>query len=349
MGPTAEARHLSFDPIALIERAYQHYPDGSCWLQGAIEDVVQAIDPSCLAALSYVHGDQGPGEPILVRPSAGVSPEQAKQLVAMGFATSTPEEDRLIAAACRKPGINSLRQILGDAAMDSWLARRPERPAPFADAVAVMLPGPDAKPLVLTVTCAKPRRIQAAEQALWHRIAIHWSAGWRLALRGSAAEAEDVEAILNPDGHVAHATGRGATAQGRELLGQAVKDIDRARSRSGRSDPLGALALWQGLLAGRWSLVDQFDSDGRRFILARRNEPGLPGQGALTRRQQQVVFYASLGLSNKETAYALGLAENTVCAHLATGLARLRIKSRAELIRASGDLATEALATLTAR
>jgi DNA-binding CsgD family transcriptional regulator len=337
---------LSLDPIALIERGYQHYPDDSSWLQGAIEDVVQELDPTCLAALSYVHGIHGPEEPIVVRPSAGVSTEQAKRLVATGFATSTPEEHRMIATACRKPGLSSLRQILGDTSMDSWLARRPERPSPFADAVAVMLPGPEGKPLVVTVTCARPRRIHDAEQALWHRIAIHWSAGWRLAGRAPDADAADVEAILTSEGKVAHASGPGATKQGHELLRQATRDIDRARSRKGRSDPLEALALWQGLLAGRWSLVERFDTDGRRFMLACRNEPGLPASASLTRRQRQVVFYASLGLSNKEIAYALGLAENTISAHLSGGLARLRIKSRAELIRTSSELATAALAAL---
>ena len=335
-----------FDPVALIERAYQHYPDASSWLHGAIEDVAQAIDPSCLAALSYVHGSQGPEEPIVVRPSAEFSPEQAKRLVAMGFATSTPEELAMVAAACRKPGINSLRRIFGETRMDGWLARRPERLPSVQDAVAVMLPGPEGKPLMLTVTCAQPHRIHESEQALWHRIAIHWSAGCRLAGRTQHVEAEDVEAILTAEGQVAHASGLGSTPQARELLRQATKDIDRARSRRGRADPIAALELWQGLLAGRWSLVEHFDSDGSRFMLARRNDPGVPDPAVLTRRQRQVVFYASLGLSNKETAYALGLAENTISAHLAAGLARLRLKSRAELIRTSSELATEALEAL---
>lgn len=344
--PTAEER-LSFDPIASIEKAYQHHPDLSSWLTQAIEDVAQAVDPSCLAALTYVHGSQGPEEPIVVRRSAQLRPDQAKRLVAMGFATSKPEEDRLIAAACRKPGINSLRQILGDATMDDWLSRRPERPAPFLDAVAVMLPGPTGKPIVLTVTCAQPRRVQETEHALWHRIAIHWSAACRLAGRTPDVDADDVEAILTADGQLAHASGPGSTEAARELLRRATQDIDRARSRSGRSDPLAALDLWQGLLAGRWSLVEHFDTDGRRFVLARRNEPGVPAPAALTPRQQQVMFYASLGLSNKETAYALGLAENTISAHLAAGLARLGIPSRAELIRTSSELASVALSSLT--
>jgi DNA-binding CsgD family transcriptional regulator len=196
------------------------------------------------------------------------------------------------------------------------------------------------------MACAKSHWFDEAQQALWHRIAIHLSAGWRLAGRAPDADADDVEAILTADGRLAHASGPGASTQNRQLLRQATQDIDRARSRSGRGDPLAALELWQGLLAGRWSLVEHFDSDGRRFMLARRNDPGIPDAAALTRRQRQVVFYASLGLSNKETAYALGLAENTISAHLAAGLARLGITSRAELIRTSSEIASEALLAL---
>lgn len=80
--------------------------------------------------------------------------------------------------------------------------------------------------------------------------------------------------------------------------------------------------------------------------MVRRNEPGIRIPETLTSRQRQVVFYASLGLSTKETAYALGLAENTISAHLSAGLARLGIASRAALIRMSGDLASEALLAL---
>jgi hypothetical protein len=53
---------------------------------------------------------------------------------------------------------------------------------------------------------------------------------------------------------------------------RAAKAIDRARSRA-RSNEDEALELWQGLVAGRWSLVEQFDSDGRRFLVARKNDP----------------------------------------------------------------------------
>jgi DNA-binding CsgD family transcriptional regulator len=99
--------------------------------------------------------------------------------------------------------------------------------------------------------------------------------------------------------------------------------------------------LWRGLLAGRWSLVDHFDTDGRRFLLARKNDPDAPAPDALSARQRQVTFYASHGWSNAEIAYALGLAENTVSAHLHQSLKKLRL-SRSELIRLAGEFAEAA-------
>jgi DNA-binding CsgD family transcriptional regulator len=337
---------LKFDPIALIERAYEHRPDPSSWLQATTESVVQAVEPTCLAAMSYVIGSRGPEAPVAALATQALGLPEIQRMVSIGWATSSPEDAQAVMAACRKPGITSLRQILGARSIDRWLSRCLDRPPALVDAVGVLLMGPAGKPLLLSMACARERVLSDLEQTLWHRVAIHLSAGFRLAGRANESEAEDVEAILTPESRVAHARGAGATAQGRELLQQACKDIDRARSRRGRSDPFAALSLWQGLLAGRWSLVEHFDSDGRRFVLARRNDQGLPHPAALTRRQRQVVFLVSLGLSNKETAYALGLAENTISAHLTTGLLRLGIQSRAALIRISGGIAQGAATAL---
>lgn len=282
----------------------------------------------------------------MVSTKSKLGPEQVQRMVAMGYAVGTPADAAKLAAACRKPGVAGLRQIFGDPPIDDWVRRWHDGSTPFVDAIAVLLPGTDGKPIVLSMACAQARRFDESEQALWQRIAIHLGAGWRLAGRSSDAEADDVEAVVTPQGKVAHASGPGSTVKGRELLLQATRDIDRARSRRGRSDPVRALELWQGLLAGRWSLVEHFDSDGKRFMLARRNEPGITNPAGLTLRQRQVLFYVSLGLSNKEAAYALGLAENTISAHLAAGLTRLGIESRAELIRTSSELSARAFAAL---
>ena len=53
----------------------------------------------------------------------------------------------------------------------------------------------------------------------------------------------------------------------------------------------------------------------------------------LTRRECQVAGYAALGHSNKLIAYELGLAPGTVAYYLATAGGKLRVRSRAGLIR----------------
>lgn len=60
------------------------------------------------------------------------------------------------------------------------------------------------------------------------------------------------------------------------MVNEAVRRIDKARTASGRSDADTAMQAWEGLVRGRWSLVDRFDTDGKRFIVAIKNDPAHP-------------------------------------------------------------------------
>jgi DNA-binding NarL/FixJ family response regulator len=137
-------------------------------------------------------------------------------------------------------------------------------------------------------------------------------------------EALSSEAILRPDGTLEHATPAARSDAARASLRRAALAVDRARGKLRRRDPHEALAIWKGLVAGRWSLVDHFDSDGRRYLIAHRNDPEAPDWRGLTRREQQVLAYATLGHSNKLIAYELGLATSTVSVHLARARAKLK-------------------------
>ncbi len=95
------------------------------------------------------------------------------------------------------------------------------------------------------------------------------------------------------------------------------------------------------MVAGRWSLVDFIDRDGKRMILARENCPQVRDLQALTPIERSVVGYAALEHSNKHLAYELGLAPSTVASHLARALKKLRLTSRHDLIERFGALAKE--------
>ncbi len=167
--------------------------------------------------------------------------------------------------------------------------------------------------------------------ALFVRVAAHLASGYRLRRQGRRAELAP-EAILRPDGQVAHADGSAHSRQAREELRQAVLGVERARSLAVRRDPQEATMAWRGLTSARWSLVDHFESDGRRFIVAYRNDVVVPSRGALSGRELQVMGFAALGRTNKEIAYELGLSLATVRVLMHRCALKLGVRHRADAI-----------------
>lgn len=149
-------------------------------------------------------------------------------------------------------------------------------------------------------------------------------------LRGRAPTADDAEAVLTPDGRLLHAEGSATASPARGELRRAARDIDRARARHAPSRG-DVTTLWRCMVAGRWSLLDEFDHDGRRFLLAVPNEAESP-RATLSRREAQVLRELAKGRSNKEIAYALGLTPSTVATLVARAGRKRRVRSRVELV-----------------
>ncbi|HEY6462707.1 MAG TPA: helix-turn-helix transcriptional regulator, partial [Polyangiaceae bacterium] len=110
--------------------------------------------------------------------------------------------------------------------------------------------------------------------------------------------------------------------------------IDRARGRLRRVEPERALSLWKGLVAGTWSLVDQVDHDGRRFVVAKRNPIERRAWETLTARETQVLACAAEGHALKMIAYQLGISTSTAATDLACARRKLGFASRLELVAA---------------
>ena len=160
------------------------------------------------------------------------------------------------------------------------------------------------------------------------RLGAHIATGLRLQrVLGSAAfEDPSVEAILDPEGRPQHTVGMARMRGALESLRLSV--LARAREND---DELAADPAWNAVLAGRWSLVDRFDSDGRRYVIAYRNPPGVLDPRRLTPREEGVVALAAIGRSNKEIAGELGVTQSTVGTLLAGALAKLGLASRTML------------------
>jgi DNA-binding CsgD family transcriptional regulator len=170
------------------------------------------------------------------------------------------------------------------------------------------------------------------------RATAHLCSAMRLRRRASAGGAApdalptDVEAVLDPSGKVRHAQG-GAEGRGaRASLTEIVRRVEHARGRLRHTDPEEALAIWQALFDGRWSVVERTESDGRRLLLARRNPPGVLDPKALTQGERDALACAARGHSNKYIGYLLGVATSTVSSRLESAQRKLGLTSRREAI-----------------
>lgn len=162
------------------------------------------------------------------------------------------------------------------------------------------------------------------------RVAIHATTALRLRRALARESARDGEAVLTPSGKLEHATGAAKQPLAAQALREAAIAIDRARSQRDH-DPVGVTDLWKGLVDGTWSLVDRFDSDGKRYLIAMRNEPSGAILKTLSRPEAQIAALVALGRSSKLIAYELGLSPPTVSRHLGSAMSKLGVTSRAEL------------------
>jgi DNA-binding NarL/FixJ family response regulator len=194
----------------------------------------------------------------------------------------------------------------------------------IVDFIGLNACNPDGLGAMFASASEKRRSLRAAERLALSRLAGHLAACNRLV---RAMESLAPAAVLAPDGRIVDLS-RGSEKDATPL-GAAVLAMDRARGPLGRKDPSEALDLWRALVLGRYSLVDRYERDGRRFVVAYENSPGLLDPRALTGRESAVAGLLALALPDKQIAYELGISEGTVRAHVHAILVKLGVSSRA--------------------
>lgn len=165
-----------------------------------------------------------------------------------------------------------------------------------------------------------------SEHLLAREILPHFVTGLRLRrLLGSArAELTCAEAIFSPEGSCRHAAGAAEEASAREVLRDAVRRLEAWRA--------GHVAgSREALIAGRWSLVERFESDGKRFIVAYRNPDGVLDPRRLSQRERDVAVRIAQGMSQKAIAAELGIRAATVAGVARVVLRKFGLRSTREL------------------
>jgi DNA-binding CsgD family transcriptional regulator len=212
------------------------------------------------------------------------------------------------------------------------------------DGLGITAMDPDGHGLHIMAPLPRVTKLTQAARKRWQMLAAHLSAGHRLrrALR-AGREGRDgaakstlphgADAVLDPKSfRVAEAVGDATAPAHAEVLKKKAVAIDRARGRLRKDDPAEALATWEALVQGRWSIVEWFDSDQRRYVLAIPNPPHVSDPRGLSERERQVVAYAQLGESHGLIAYRLGLSRSTVTKALRSAMRKLRVSTQAQLV-----------------
>ncbi len=198
------------------------------------------------------------------------------------------------------------------------------------DAVGLRANATPRSGIILTTHVAAGHRLRHRE--LWTRFASHLGAALRMRRLKAEPSPNTARAVLLPNGRVEHADTEAIEA--RAPLGTAARAIDRARGKLRRLDPEAAAAMWRTLVRGEWSLVDWYDHDGKRFLLAQENRIPSRSRPALTLREEQVVACAAMGHSNKLIAYDLGISVGSVAVLLGRAARKLGVSGRVALVRA---------------
>ncbi|MBX3270523.1 MAG: helix-turn-helix transcriptional regulator [Sandaracinaceae bacterium] len=344
--------------VPVLEAAYRTELDSDAWIRAIVVALAPLIDAgvgvqgfevrfepgrSALGAPALAGGTdawqrqwiENWWEPLI----AAVDPETLRSMLAFGAVSSA--QQLWDASARGLPTLDAHLDALAGAGWAAGLGRPGQTGRLFyVDSLNLCALDHDDAGVAIVANREEvlaPTAVRAARRR-FAPVAAHLAAALRargkLGLR--APRPDDGEAIFAPDGKLLHAEPAAQAAEDRASLAVAVRDLDRARSSS-RLDDAEALALWRCLVDGRWTLLDQFDSDGRRFVVALPNAPGSTAP-AFSRREAQILAELARGRSNKEIAYALGLSASTVATVVARAARKLGVESRVELVRCARAL-----------
>lgn len=315
------------DPLDIIEAVYAFERDDARWLSGLL-DVLEPYDlgGGTAAYISLLDG------PIRLATFENRSRLQPDDSLMRTVAEAPPSVYRALhvpfptsSAAIRFPEVLAAHGI-PYASGAGEAAGIPIVPAAWAFA------GGDLAATALVVFHSTGREPSASARVVLDAVSAHLGAAMRLRRLAYSKSADDavVEGIFSADGRLLDARGDVQSAEAREPLLDAVLRSERARLR-GASDE-ERLEIWTSLVDGRWSILETVERDGKRLLLACRNDPKTAPLRALTARERAVVSAAAYGHAYKFIAYELGIPISTVAATLERALRKMGIPSRTALV-----------------
>jgi DNA-binding CsgD family transcriptional regulator len=215
-----------------------------------------------------------------------------------------------------------------------------------SDAIGIRGTAPDGRSgMLLTAASQKEILLSARSREILSRIGSHLATAYRLR---ASLEGRDVfsaaAAVLSARGQLLHVSENHVGEDGQRRSKSASAECEGAGARVLRARSIGrlgdheqAVGIWRALLAGRWTVVDHRDRDGKRFLLAVANTPREQGLLSLSARERQILSRVTLAHPLKLVAYELGLSPSTVSGHVKSAVRKLGLRNVSEAVRLFGD------------
>jgi DNA-binding CsgD family transcriptional regulator len=313
------------DVLSVIEAAYAIDCTEEAWLATLAQTVEPEIEQG-FGSLAYVY-DASKVPVQLGAVAQGRSP-LTPDLLGRVTSSAPPE---YVQQSWKTLAYGTASQVPGFAEIP--LVRELERDLGIRDILAINAFDPSGIGVWVGAPLPEITRVDPRDVATWNRVAAHIATAFRLRRRRHGpTKPEDADAVLTPSGRVEHAEGEAKLTKARGRLRDAALAMTRARGALRKSDPAAAVDSWKALVDASWTLLDHFDADGKRYVLAVRNAPVAPGPESLTERERQVLAATALGRSTKLTAYELGLSASTVRVLLMRAAKKLGVETRRELV-----------------
>lgn len=325
---------MKADPVRVIETAYDDAPTNADWLEGVTSAAAPLIEDG-LGIFATLYTLRPNDERLTIEAICEWGGLEGAKERQQAIIDGVPP--RMLRRAFGENRVSTLTEFFGKP-LDGEVPALSSQLFPLGarDSMGLLTIDPDGSGVVLSVPLRSPRVLRPAFRERWSRLMAHVGAGLRLRRATNAQGHEDGaedEAVLDASGRVLDAKAGARSREARAALRYAARAIDRARTKRAIA-PDDAVAAWRALSEGQWSLVDRFESDGRHFLVARRNVPHRGARKKLTEREACVVALVALGRTNKCVAYELGLSVGTVSTLLTRAARKLGVRSRAQLIAA---------------
>lgn len=317
-------RATVIDAVQAIYEVHDRTP--SAWL-GHVLTSIHACVPGVLGGFAYSYDISGPADTWEISlPIVHGAPPEMGAHIHRSFVAASPAARAMVLPRLGPAGTFSA--VTGQTL--STFGASEASSLGVLDAIHVNALDADDRGVLVSLTIPEPRRLAPMERRRLTMLAAHLTSARRW---HDAARSPEPDVRFESNGKVAHVERghEGGVAALRERL------LRLARVKASRGSADEVLAAWSALVDGTYTLVDRFDTDGRKYVVAYENPPHVRDPRGLTRTEAAIAAWARRGHAQKLIAYELGLSVGTVSGLLARIFTKLGVRTRAELVERLED------------